>query len=127
MPTEDLEKLLVGLPVRGLSPAAESEVLSAILAARPPVRHWWQRAVPLWQAAAACLLLASVTGLLGRAVWLAPKPSGNSAATVSSRRTAPVTIIVEPATPLFARSEKAYVTDIRRWTVLAASTQGESR
>lgn len=114
MRAEEIESLLAGLPVRKFSPAQEAQVLAAVLAAHPRARRWWQHSVPLWQAAAAVLLaVAAGVATHGR--------TGVSQPSDAARMPA-----VSPtlSTPAVTRSDCAYVLDIRRWQVLAATTQG---
>ncbi len=124
MPAEDLEKLLASAPLRTLSPAAESELLSKLAGAGIRPHRWWQRPVPLWQAAVACVVLTCSAIGLGRAP---SKPGDASAVVPSPSRTSSVTVIIEPAAPLFARPEPRLSPDARHWTVLAATTSGESK
>ncbi len=67
MSPEEMEQLLASAPTRRLSPEAEQRILSAVVNAAPtsPAR-WWTRRVPLWQAAAACILLSASAYALAR-------------------------------------------------------------
>ena len=69
MSPEETERLLESAPTRRLSPEAERRILSAVVACSPaPSVNWWMRRVPLWQAAAACILLCAATFGLARIV-----------------------------------------------------------
>ena len=62
MSRKEAERLLASAPTRRLSPEAERRILDAITTASPsPAINWWMRRVPLWQAAAACLVLCLAT------------------------------------------------------------------
>jgi hypothetical protein len=120
MSPEEIESLLAGLPVRTFAPEVEARMIAAALAAHSRARHWWQRSVPLWQAAAAALLVAATAGLAthGRG----PGPQSPDATQV--RMVGP-THVSDDAMVTATRSNSPYALDIRRWQVLAATTQGE--
>ena len=62
MSPEETERLLASAPTRRLSPEAERRVISSITRADVARQdRWWMRRVPLWQAAAACLVLCLAT------------------------------------------------------------------
>jgi hypothetical protein len=119
MSPEEIESRLAGLPVRTFAPEIETRIISAALAARPKERRWWQRSVPLWQAAAAALLFAAAAGL---ATYVRADVSRSSDATpiqiagLNHSGAAPVVVATQSNSP--------YALDIRRWQVLAATTQG---
>lgn len=119
MSPEEIESLLASLPVRTFAPEVEARLLAAVLAARPKARRWWQHSVPLWQAAAAALLLAVAAGLVTHGGAEASRPpEATQIQTVSPTPSASEAVV--PAT----HPDSAYVLDIRRWHVLAATTQG---
>ncbi|MCH7872437.1 MAG: hypothetical protein IID33_12125 [Planctomycetes bacterium] len=81
MSRKEAERLLASAPTRRLSPEAERRILDAIATASPsPAINWWMRRVPLWQAAAACLVLCLATLGGARALFgdgsAAPDPAG---------------------------------------------------
>lgn len=115
MPDDRVEQLLRSLPVQTLAPDAEHEIVAAVRAAGQSRRvHWWQRRIPIWGAAAACLLVCLAT-------WFA----------TGWRRTEPVTgndlppilnapsVFVRLDRPLFRQNEApANKIDTSRWRVL---------
>ena len=81
MSPDDTERLLASAPTRRLSPEAERRILNAVVASSAaPSVNWWMRRVPLWQAAAACLVLCLATLGGARALFgdgsAAPDPAG---------------------------------------------------
>ena len=62
MSPEETARLLASAATRRLSPEAEQRILSAVVASSSaPSVNWWLRRVPLWQAAAACLVVCLAT------------------------------------------------------------------
>jgi hypothetical protein len=64
----EIERKLEAAPLVDLPGGADDRIIAAIEAAQPSRQlSWWQRGVPLWQAAAACLALCAVTFV---AAWM---------------------------------------------------------
>lgn len=110
MDLRQLETRLAHLPIAEPAPASEARLLASLRAAgmvdRPPA--WWCRPIPLWQAAAACLVVLSIDSL-----WLRPTSS-----TESTRDSAPVTVQINEA--VFAQSPPVWVrSDYSNWKVLS--------
>ncbi len=124
---EDIEKLLGGLPTHEPDSRRERELLETLLAARPQRGSWWSSRVPIWQAAAACLL----AGLLGGTLALTQsplEPNETQRDMAMQRRRppppAPVTVSLEES--LFASSVTPdYRLDITRWGPPAGRSKGE--
>lgn len=137
-PEERIERSLRALPTRGLSTEALQRIRSAMSdmsdisdmsgmsdmtdlsgisdmpetvgAPRTTIPPGlWSRPIPLWHAAAACLLLCTATIVATRLVSTAPS---SSAATPISQSPPPQTDI----SPITDRRQLAQRTDIRRWT-----------
>ncbi len=125
MSPEETERLLASAPTQQLSPEAEQRILSAVVACSPPPSvNWWMRRVPLWQAAAACILLCAATFGLTRGVGritvgnepksLDPSPA---AAGVAGQPKSETTL-VRVDQPLFVRPARPpYHADISRWSL----------
>lgn len=122
MSPEEIESLLASLPVRAFAPETESRLLAAVLAARPPTRRWWQRPVPVWQAVAAALLFAAAAGLAIHGWAGARHPADMTRTQMAGSTHASEEPVVTAAAAI-----SPYALDIRRWQVLAATTQGAPR
>jgi hypothetical protein len=108
MSREEIEDLLAALPTRDLDAPGERELLETLLAATPRPVPWWARGIPLWHAAAACLLAALL------AAWLAPARSAANVSGAVHSESEVVTVTLDE--PLFAASAKpAYRLDISKW------------
>jgi hypothetical protein len=111
MSNDELERRLRAVPIRALSADAEAEIIAAVRAAAGQARPWHARPIPLWQAAAACLLLCTATWLLGGTGRTATTtPVDRGAAPESSR------IVVRLDEPLFRElSPPLNRLDVSRW------------
>ena len=97
-------------------PAGPPDEVSDRLAARMSTggwtgQPWWSRRIPVWQAAAACVVVCLLTALTGRA---GDGPSPRQATSTSPSATF---VRVDPA--IFGVSnEPVYRTDVTRWRVI---------
>ena len=125
MSGDEVERLLASVKTRRLSPEAERSIVQAVEATDGPYKRvrWWSRAVPLWQAAAACLVVCCATLLLARAGGTPERPE------VVSRAPARANGGREPAQPrtLFVNVDPSefgfgrrpvYRLDVTRWQPL---------
>ncbi len=128
MSPDGLEELLASMPTKTLSPTAEAEILQAMAKAGPQPAHWWTRPLPLWQAGAACLLIAVAAGLLGSRSGIDNAARVGQAAPDDREpgELPRIVKIVQPDKPLFGRPESSgYALDIRHWQVNAAPRMGD--
>lgn len=111
MSSDELERKLRAVPVRALSADADAEIIAAIRAAAGRARPWYARPVPLWQAAAACLVLCAATWLLGGTGRTPTAPSVDSGAAPESS-----SVVVRLDEPLFREVSSALDRmDVSRW------------
>lgn len=128
MSAEEMESMLRAAPTRSLSPGAQRQIISAILAADRGRRHWWSRRVPLWQSLAACVAVCVLT-VAGDSV--SPRTPGpvdvspdGSARAVQDRAATQEFIRLDPSILGWA-GEPPYRTDISRWSEIESPREGE--
>ena len=129
-PSEDeLEHMLTSLPARRLSDASIRRVCEATdQPVNKPMTHatepFWRRGIPLWLAAAACLLLSAGTAAFMYLIAAATdRPEQNPQRLADSVPAAPrvVEIAASPRATLPMSS-----TDIARWTRIDLRTESSS-
>ena len=96
MSSDQIERKLKAVPVRTLSAEADTEIVAAIRAAAGEARPWYLRPVPLWQAAAACLVLCVATWLVGTTGRVSTAPPVDTGVAAESRN-----VVVRLDKPLF--------------------------
>ena len=103
---EQFEGQLRSVPTRTFSAEADERILAAIreAGADRSRRSWWRKGVPLWQAAAACLIASLVTWVV---MGVRPGPAQNvPAPTTDGTALADGSSVRRPP----------YYTDISTWT-----------
>jgi hypothetical protein len=125
MPAEhdELEGFLASLPLRGLGPMRDAELIQAIRAAGRARASWWARRIAVWQAAAACLLVGLAVGAAMRA-RTSPPPRSPAEPTVLP---APPAVMVRVDAPILARADIDPSPDLSRWEALVQPIQGGQR
>jgi hypothetical protein len=111
----ELEKLLASLPVRAPDATREHELLSQLRTPlAPAATSWWTRRIPLWQAAAACIAVLSVS-----LIWTRESPHPRATRTEPVLAVEPVIVRIDQ--PLFASAASApEPLDPSRWGSLPA-------
>ena len=89
----ELERILAGLPVAAPDPARERQLLAQLRTPPDEAASWWTRRIPLWQAAAACVAVLTVS-----LAWLRELPRPAAPDLVAK----PVVVRIDQ--PLFANA-----------------------
>ncbi|MBU0639781.1 MAG: hypothetical protein KKB50_13015 [Planctomycetes bacterium] len=112
---EVVERQLRSIPVKSLSAEAEAEIVAALRAAEARPRHWHARPIPLWQTAAACVVVGAATWLSTRSgSSVRPAPRGTTAVS------APPAVFVRLEEPLFSHPQRdVSALDISHWQSLS--------
>ncbi len=122
MSPEEMERVLASAQTRRLSPEGERRILSAVASAAPtsPAR-WWVRRVPLWQAAAACVLLSASTFGLSRTISERPVENARRASREDGGASAGLVSLDQP---IFGTSPPpTYRLDISKWRFQSSQTE----
>ncbi len=112
MSRDEFEHKLKAVPVRSLSARADAEIVAAVRAATGQACPWYVRSVPLWHAAAACILLCAATWLLGSI--------GRTPTTLRGDRSTGLeagSVVVHFDEPLFRETSSLDRMDVSRWRV----------
>jgi hypothetical protein len=114
MSDEHIERTLRSVPTKTLSARADSQILAALCAAAGSRRAWYAKPIPLWQTAAACLVVSAAT-------WLSTGLSGTSERAPGDVDTVvrPKAVFVRLDEPLFSQGRlEADGADISHWQSL---------
>ncbi len=123
MPERDeLEERLARLPLCGLGPARDADIVRAIRTTGHPKTFWWARRIAVWQAAAACLLVGLAVAVAMRGLTLPPGYTRSAASPPPQP-----SVVVRVDAPILARADAPRVPDLSRWRSLVEHNPGDPR
>lgn len=126
MSPDRMETALDSVATKQLSEEARRDLRGAVIAADVDRRvPWWRRGVPLWQTAAACVVVSVLSFLAarGESLNVDSAPRGSDVVVQADRSGAPRRTSGGAAIVRFER-RPAYRPDITRWRPVAVNLKG---
>ncbi len=127
MSVDRMEEALDSVASKQLSEQARRDLRSAVIAADVSrCRPWWRRSVPLWQMAAACVVVSVLSFWTARSGSLDGVSVPSGGAGVAARIESPGSDRATSSGAAVVRFEHrpAYRPDITRWRPVAANSKG---
>jgi len=127
MSSDRMEDMLESVATKQLSEEARRDLRNAVIAAdggRP--RRWWKRSVPLWQMAAACIVVSVLSFWTARSGSsdVVSVPSDGSGVVAEGKRPGGDRATSGGSAVVRFEHRPAYRPDITRWRPVAVNANG---